>query len=763
MKTKTLQPHGDRDGDGADLTAFALGELEGPQAEAIGASLASDPRRGRTVEEILEAASLLQNGFAREPDLFLTAEQRANVLRGRSLERPLPSTAETFPVAEAILKVARGGRRRMILGLGAAAAVLAIGVFVGQHYWDRPLRAFALDRSLAEMFDDPPAVTLGSKTDEARTALPQEPADALWPADFTIDYDIPSFGPLATLDDPSADLAPGAPALPHDASPARSLAPFVIGISPEAAGGEGTALWTASPSDVAIPIRLPARDLPDSAKFIPAKGHQVESGGPLRGSAVFLTPLEEPVSVINPDRDPTNYANLRYFLTRYGTLPPAELVSVGDLVNYFDYGYPAPSPGSDDPARATIEMVDCPWNPGNRLVRVGVKVRPEVERGAQAASRDVVLLIDASASMAEGSKLPMLFGSIDALLDRVGDGGQVAGIAYAGGSYFVLEPTPASDRGAIRAALASIAAPPAPSGADGEGRDLRKAVALAAKFFPSGGARVIAITDGSGSSSQALAGALGSVASRVASVDVVGLGSQIIDDQRGLSALGSAGIVFHHAGSTAEARRALDTVGEVPPAVVGENARLQVEFNPRSVLGYRLLTARRSVGKSVAASTDPGAASRLVGGDEVTAIYEIIPSGQGRALASVPSGEPLRYQMAADALTSEAANLPGHDEILTFRLSWETPGTPKPQRHSLETVLSADGDRPGTLAEAAPDLRFAAAVTGFGMLLGDAGYTGTLTLEMVSEMAEGTEESDRLGLRREFREFVEASRTLVPR
>ncbi len=747
--------------DDPQLTAFSLGEFEGDEAEVIEKSIAADPRRARTVEEILEAAAVLQNGFAKEPGLFLTSEQRANILKGRiprrSLDKPLPWAVETFPVAESIRKVARTQHRGFVLGLTAAAAVLTIGLFVGQQLWDRPVTELGLDRSVSEMIGERRAINVAfDGVPEIAEAVHSAP-ETLWASDVRIDYPVPRFDDVFLGDAPGDD---GGLELETVAAgqTARSEA-FVVAEATAMDGAQSpSALWLATRDGVAVGTSLPERNVPASAVFIPSKGDEVDSGIALRDKAVFLQPLDAPVSTIDPSSDATNYANLRYFLTTYGTLPPAELVSVGDLVNYFDYGYPAPSAGADDPARVSIERAACPWNPGHQLVRIGLKVRPEVERGARAASRDVVLLVDASSEMAAGSKLPMVLDAFNALLDRVGDGGRVAGIAYGGSSFAVLEPTPASERATIRAALASMTSPAAAVG----GRDLKKAVSLASKFFPrSAGARVIAISDGSSSSGRELASALGSIASRVASVDIVGLGLEIINDQDGLRAIDAAEIAFHHAGSAAEARRALDHVGGVPAAVVAENALLQVEFNPSSVLGYRLLTSRRTVLGALGSSA-PSAADRLVGGEEVTAIYEIIPTEQARVLASNAFAEPLRYQQVARELTDRAAQLPGHDELLTFRLSWQAPGEAKAERQSLETVLRDSGEATPLLG-ATEDFRFAVAVAGFGMLLGDVDYTGTLDFEGIAQLAEAPEARDHLGLRREFRQLVEASRALLVR
>ena len=58
--------------------------------------------------------------------------------------------------------------------------------------------------------------------------------------------------------------------------------------------------------------------------------------------------------------------------------------------------------------------------------------------------------------------------------------------------------------------------------------------------------------------------------------------------------------------------------------------------------------------------------------------------------------------------------------------------------------------------QASPDLRFAAAVAGFGMLLRESKFSGDLTLNDVLNMARESTGEDRGGYRSEFIHLVEA-------
>jgi Ca-activated chloride channel family protein len=61
------------------------------------------------------------------------------------------------------------------------------------------------------------------------------------------------------------------------------------------------------------------------------------------------------------------------------------------------------------------------------------------------------------------------------------------------------------------------------------------------------------------------------------------------------------------------------------------------------------------------------------------------------------------------------------------------------------------------------DIRFAAAVAAFGMLLRDSEHKGTATYEGVLELARAGQGQDPGGYRSEFLQLVETAQSLTPR
>jgi Ca-activated chloride channel family protein len=126
----------------------------------------------------------------------------------------------------------------------------------------------------------------------------------------------------------------------------------------------------------------------------------------------------------------------------------------------------------------------------------------------------------------------------------------------------------------------------------------------------------------------------------------------------------------------------------------------------------------------------------------VTALYELIPVGASDA-SRLRGVDSLRYQT-----TAPRAGAPG-DELLTVKLRYKTPEGEKSRL--LERRV------PNRVVAASEDVRFAAAVAAWGMLLRDSEHRGTATFESVLALAEGAVGDDPAGYRSEFVDLVRRS------
>jgi Ca-activated chloride channel homolog len=141
----------------------------------------------------------------------------------------------------------------------------------------------------------------------------------------------------------------------------------------------------------------------------------------------------------------------------------------------------------------------------------------------------------------------------------------------------------------------------------------------------------------------------------------------------------------------------------------------------------------------------------------VTALYEVVPVGEApNPAASVPPVDPLKYSPAQPAGSlGKSASSP---ELLTVKLRYKEPDS---ETSKLLARPFIDGGK--EFASAAPDLKFAAAVAEFGMILRDSEFKGTGSLGAVGEWAQEGKGADANGYRAGFLELVQKAKALEAR
>ena len=149
---------------------------------------------------------------------------------------------------------------------------------------------------------------------------------------------------------------------------------------------------------------------------------------------------EEPVSTFSIDVDTASYAFVRRSLNE-GHLPQTDAVRVEEMINYFDYDYPAPDGPRGAVPRQRSRSSRRRGTRRTKLVHIGLhglELRPGRRPRA-----NLVFLIDVSGSMASPDKLPLLKSAFRLLVQNLEPDDTVAIVVYAGAAGTVLEPTPA--------------------------------------------------------------------------------------------------------------------------------------------------------------------------------------------------------------------------------------------------------------------------------------------------------------------------------
>jgi Ca-activated chloride channel family protein len=178
---------------------------------------------------------------------------------------------------------------------------------------------------------------------------------------------------------------------------------------------------------------------------------------------------------------------------------------------------------------------------------------------------------------------------------------------------------------------------------------------------------------------------------------------------------------------------------------IAKDVKVQVELNPHRVDAYRLIGYENRLLRAEDFNDDRRDAGEIGAGHSVTALYEIVPAGVAQ---SRPRVDPLKYQQPRDV--SDAAS---SDELMTVKLRYKEPDGDESRLVSVPVVEPAE-------REPSQEQRFAAAVAGFGMLLRDSPHKGSLSYDMVLELARSGRGSDPEGYRSEFVRLVELAKVL---
>ncbi|MCG6902292.1 MAG: VWA domain-containing protein, partial [Rhodobacter sp.] len=298
------------------------------------------------------------------------------------------------------------------------------------------------------------------------------------------------------------------------------------------------------------------------------------------------TTTEEPVSTFSIDVDTASYSVVRSSLMN-GYLPDPASVRVEEMVNYFPYAYAAPD-ADEAPFKPTVSISQTPWNPDTQLLHIALQGRmPAVE---DRPALNLVFLIDTSGSMNQPNKLPLLKQSFRLMLGQLSPQDEVSIVTYAGSAGRVLDPTPASDRATILAALDRLNAGGSTAGQQG----LQQAYATAATMAEDGEVtRVILATDGDFnvglSNPEALKAFIADKRDSGTYLSVLGFGRGNLDDatMQALAQNGNGQAAYIDTLSEAQKVLVDQLTGALFP--IANDVKIQVEFNPAEVAEYRLI------------------------------------------------------------------------------------------------------------------------------------------------------------------------------
>lgn len=459
----------------------------------------------------------------------------------------------------------------------------------------------------------------------------------------------------------------------------------------------------------------------------------------------LMNAQKEPLSTFSIDVDTGSYSIVRKILNE-NRLPDPRSFRTEELINYFDYDYPDPK--GKHPFEVYTELSRCPWNDKRLLLHIGIQAKKIAYENTPPAN--YVFLIDISGSMDAPNRLPLVKSGMLMLLDQLRPTDRVAIVTYANNVNTLLESTPVRNKETIAGAIKSLIAAGGTRGGDG----IQRAYRIAKENYIKGGNnRIILCTDGDFnigiSDTNLLVKMIEEKRNEGIFISAMGFGMGNYKDHRLEQIANKGNGNYAYIDNIMEAKKVFIRDISAVLYTIAKDVKIQVEFNPANVKAYRLIGYENRMLAAEDFKDDTKDAGELGAGHTVTALYEIIPASSDE---NYPDIDDLKYQPGKQKKPVHGVKV---DELLTVKLRYKHPNSDT--SIPLEKIVT---NKPVDYRETSDNFRFAAAVTGFSMLLQNSPHKGNLSWEKVRGMAQRAKGSDNFGYRAEFIRMVETAELL---
>lgn len=339
------------------------------------------------------------------------------------------------------------------------------------------------------------------------------------------------------------------------------------------------------------------------------------------GTSAWTTTADQQLSTFGLDVDTGSFGVARTFLDQ-GYLPDPDSIRVEEWINSFSYGDQPPPDGA---LGLSVESAPTPrGEDGTSLVRIGVSTQELTTE--ERPSANITFVVDVSGSMDIRERLGTVQASLALLANNLRADDTVSIVVYGTEAEVLLPSTPVSDTDAIVAAIDEMVI----GGSTNmeAGLDLGYAEARA-QYDPESVNVVVLASDGVANVGMTEAGGLTDRIAEAGSDGInlvtVGFGMGNYNDQL-MEQLANLGDGFYgYVDSYEEAERLF--VDELTPtlAVVANDTKVQVDFDPAVVESYRLIGYENRQLEDDDFTDDSVDAGELGAGHQVSALYEVRP------------------------------------------------------------------------------------------------------------------------------------------
>ncbi len=340
------------------------------------------------------------------------------------------------------------------------------------------------------------------------------------------------------------------------------------------------------------------------------------------GDHPFVSTRIDCKSTFGMDVDSASYNLVRAYLTK-GNLPPKAAVRTEEFVNSFRHDLAPPPFGAAEVFAIHTELAPSPFGEqGQLLLQIGLKAR-EIRKESRRAVA-LTFVIDVSGSMEEGGRLELVKRSLRMLVDQLDERDTIGIVVFSTNGRRVLDPTSAVRRGLIYSTLDTLR----PDGSTNADAGLRLGYEMALEQLrPEAENRVILCSDGVANTGVTdvnwLVARIRECKSKHIYLNCVGVGmnnhndallEQLADEGDGSCA---------YVDRDEEAKEIFVDKLSGTLTTVARNAKVQVEFDPKSVRRFRQLGYENRALAHQDFRNDRIDAGEVGAGHEVVALYEV--------------------------------------------------------------------------------------------------------------------------------------------
>ena len=347
----------------------------------------------------------------------------------------------------------------------------------------------------------------------------------------------------------------------------------------------------------------------------------------------FIPTDEDSLSTFAVDVDAASYTVARRYID-LGHLPPKEAVRVEEFVNYFRQDYPD---FTDTDFRILVEGAPSAFRKGYGLLRIGLKARVVEDRDRRPAN--LTFVIDCSGSMHREDRLELVKQALHVLIGRLRPDDTIGIVTYQTSGQVLLEPTSVDaqngdlgelrdDRNTGRGRILDAIDRLRPDGSTNAEEGLRLGYDMARAHFRSDAInRIVLCTDGVANEGVTGADAILERVRREADkgIDLTAIGfgmgnyNDVLLEQLADKGDGN----YYYVDRLDEAERIFVEKLTGTIQTIAKDAKVQVQFDPRLVLRYRLLGFENRDVADRDFRNNKVDAGEIGAGHAVTALYEI--------------------------------------------------------------------------------------------------------------------------------------------